>query len=84
MELYELHLYELLKARLGEKEAVEVVRQLERRVDKHFIDPKYIVANKKDIAMLKEDIINTRIILLKWMLVIFLTLALGVLGLYVS
>ena len=83
MELYELHLLELLKARIGEKEAIDVVRHLENRVYKHFIDPKYLVASKEDIAMIKADIHNVKITLLKWMLVLFITMILAVLGSYI-
>lgn len=82
MELYELQLYELLRAKLGEKEANALVKQLNH--DVHLIEPKNLVANKEDIAMLKADIINTKIDILRWVLALFVTLILAVLGLYIS
>lgn len=80
MEPYELQLYELLRAKLGEKEANALVKQLNH--DVHSIELKNLVANKEDIAMLKADIINAKIELLRWVLALFVTLILAVLGLY--
>ncbi len=84
MGLYEIQLYELLCTKLGEKEANALVKQLENRFDRNFIDPKNLLAQKEDIAMLKADIVNAKIELLRWMLVIFVTLVLAILGLYIT
>lgn len=82
MGLYDIQLYELLKARLGENGADDVVRQLRHQPNENLFDPKNLVANKEDIAMLKEDIANARIEVLRWMLAFFVALTLAVLGLY--
>jgi len=82
MELYDFQLYELLKARIGEKDAATLARQIPKiRMPQEAKD---VLATKEDIAMLKEDIINTRILLLKWLLIAFLTLVVAVLGLYAA
>lgn len=82
MGLYDIQLYELLKAKLGEKGADDVVRQLRHQPNEILFDPKNLVANKEDIAMLKEDIENARIEVLRWLLVFFVIIMLAVLGLY--
>jgi len=83
MGLYDIQLYELLKAKVGEQAANDVVRQLRHQPTENLFDPKNLVANKEDIAMLKADIINTKIEILRWVLALFVTLILAVLGLYI-
>jgi len=80
MGLYEIQLYELLRAKLGDKEANALVKQLNHA--DHSIEPRNLVANKEDIAMLKADISNAKIEILRWVLLLFVTLILAVLGLY--
>jgi hypothetical protein len=82
MGLYDIQLYELLKAKLGEKGADDVVRQLRHQPNEIIFDPKNLVANKEDIAMLKADIENARLEILRWVLAFFVALVLAVLGLY--
>lgn len=82
MGLYDIQLYELLKAKLGEKGASDVIRQLKHQPTEKLFDPRNLVANKEDIAMLKADIANARAEILRWVLFLFVILILLVLGLY--
>ncbi len=82
MGLYDIQLYELLKAKLGEEGAGDVVRQLKHQPNEVLFDPKNLVANKEDIAMLKADIENARVEVLRWILAFFVALILAVMGLY--
>lgn len=77
-----LHLYELLRERLGEQEAKDIATRVSA-------DPRggpetaQQLATKEDIAMLKADIANARIEILRWILFLLVTLIFAVLGLYV-
>ena len=62
MIVSEIKLFELLKARIGEKEAEAFVQILETRVDRKFEDAKHQLATKEDLANTKADII-------KWMFI---------------
>lgn len=62
MVVSEIQLYELLKARIGEKEATAFVEILDKRVDKKFDDAKQLLSTKEDMANVKADII-------KWMFI---------------
>ncbi len=57
MVISEIKLYELLKARIGEKEAEAFVEILERRVDKRFEERKseFILEKDKDKLLTKTD-----------------------------
>ncbi len=50
MIVSEIKLFELLKAKIGEKEAEAFVQILETRVDKKFEDAKATLATKEDLA----------------------------------
>jgi hypothetical protein len=82
MGLYDIQLYELLKAKLGEQGADDVVRQLRHQPNEVIFDPKNLVANKEDIAMLKADIENARTEILRWVLAFFVVVMLALVGLY--
>jgi len=62
MQVAEIELYEILKGKLGEKEAKTLVEYIEAKVDKRLEDKKDILATKEDINNLrvatKEDINN--------------------------
>ena len=62
MMVNEIKLYELLKVKLGEKEAEAFVEILETRVDKKFEDARATLATKDDIRDL-----------LKWMIVMWIS-----------
>lgn len=60
LSVTEIELYEILKTKLGDKEAKSLVEYVESRVEKKLAEKKDILATKEDLANLKADII-------KWM-----------------
>ena len=62
MIVSEIKLFELLKAKIGEREAEAFVEILETRVDKKFEEAKATLSTKDDINNL-----------LKWMIVMWIT-----------
>ena len=78
MRVAEIELYEILKPKIGEKEARTLVEYIETRVERKFEEKKDVLATKQDIADLKmatkQDIANleiklekTRADIIKWM-----------------
>jgi len=65
MQLAEIELYEILKSKLGGKEAKTLVEYIEAKVDKQFLEKKDILATKTDLANMKADII-------KWMFIFWI------------
>jgi len=74
----EIELYEILKPKIGEKEARTLVEYIETRVERKFEEKKDVLATKQDITDLKmatkQDIANleiklekTRADIIKWM-----------------
>lgn len=56
MIVSDITLYEMLKAKLGEKEATAFVTILENKVDKKFEEAKNTLATKEDLAKLEIKI----------------------------
>ncbi len=77
MIVSEITLYELLKAKLGEKEASAFLTILETRVDKKFEEAKSVLATKEDLANSKVDII-------KWMVGFWIVQMAAIIGLYLK
>jgi len=65
MIVAEIKFYELLKAKLGEKEADAFVSIMETKIDKKFEDACQVLATKEDLAKQKADII-------KWMFIFWI------------
>ena len=65
MQVAEIELYEILKTKLGEKEAKTLVEYIEAKVGKELEEKKDILATKEDINALraetKEDINGLKI-----------------------
>lgn len=59
MVVSEIKLYELLKARIGEKEAEAFVEILEKKVENKFNDKKGELATKEDLSGLRSEILRT-------------------------
>jgi len=55
MIVSEIKLFELLKAKIGEKEAEAFVEILEKKVDRKFEESKDVLATKGDIGNVKEE-----------------------------
>lgn len=77
MIVSEIKLYELLKAKLGEKEAEAFVEILEKKVDHKFEDAKQLLASKEDLA-------NTKVDLIKWMVGFWIAQMAAIIGLYLN
>lgn len=90
MSALELQVYELLKAKFGEKEAEKFIEyidfktektakekadSLERIVNKDIESISRLVATKEELKEVKVDLV-------KWMVSLFITLALMIIGLY--
>ncbi len=60
MHVAEIELYEILKEKIGDKEAKTLVEYIETKVDKKLAEKQDILATKADLAKMKADII-------KWM-----------------
>ncbi len=58
MHLAEIELYEILKSKLGEKEAKNLVEYIEAKADKKLAEKQDILATKADLANMKADIIK--------------------------
>ena len=56
MIVSELQLYELLKAKIGEREAGAFVELLDKKVDQKFEDKKEWLVNKQDLSDLRAEI----------------------------
>jgi NOL1/NOP2/fmu family ribosome biogenesis protein len=84
MIVSEIKLYELLKAKLGEKEAEAFVHILEKKVDDKFNDAKQTLATKEDIARLDIKIAETKVDLIKWMIGFWIAQMAAIIGLYLN
>lgn len=60
MQIAEIELYEILKEKVGEKEAKTLVEYIEAKVEKKFEEKKDILATKEDIHNLKIEIEEIR------------------------
>ncbi len=65
MVVSEIRLYELLKNKIGEREAEAFVEILENKIEKKFEDKKSELATKEDIFTLKDEIGKVKSDLLK-------------------
>lgn len=72
MHVAEIELYEILKSKLGEKEAKVLVEYIEDKIDKRLDEKKDILASKQDIANLELKIEQTRSDIIKWMFLFWL------------
>jgi hypothetical protein len=55
MNVSQIELYDILKARVGEKEAKALVGFVEAEVSQKFADQKEVLATKRDIADLRVE-----------------------------
>ena len=59
MVVSDIQLYELLKGKLGAREAEAFVEILDRRVEKKFDEKREIIATKEDIHNLCSELLRT-------------------------
>ena len=67
MHVAEIELYEILKGKIGEKEARTLVEYIETKVVKELEERKDTFATKQDIARLELKIESSRADIIKWM-----------------
>lgn len=79
-----IELYNLLRNRIGEKEAQALTEYVYVQVDEKFADKKDVLASKEDIFKVQNQISDLRVELkeqkaelLKWMIVLFAPFYIG-------
>ena len=80
MSVTEIQLFQILKSKLGEKEAEELVSYVKTEVKAEFDNRKELIASKEDIYLLKEDIANVKAELMKSIYVVGLIQFLAIIG----
>ncbi len=75
MVISDIQLYELLKAKIGNHEAEAFVSILENKVHSKFEESKMTLATKEDLA-------NTKVDLIKWMVGFWISQMAALGGLY--
>jgi hypothetical protein len=73
-------LYGVLSEKLGREQAKMVIDYVDAKVDKSIEEKTKILATKDDIIGLKGDIISLQ----RWIIGIFVTLSIMILGLYAT
>ncbi|MDO8445547.1 MAG: hypothetical protein Q7T53_05500 [Deltaproteobacteria bacterium] len=63
----EIELYEILRSKLGDKEAKNLVEYVETRVERKFEEKKDVLATKQDITNLDVKIEQVKSEIIKWM-----------------
>lgn len=66
MVVSEIKLYELLKAKIGEKEAEAFIQILDNKVDSRLNEKTMIFTTKEDIAKLDTKISEAKVDIIKW------------------
>ena len=80
MIVSEIKLYELLKAKIGEREAEAFIQILETKVESKLLEKKSVFATKEDVAKLETKISEAKVDIIKWMV----ATAIAIVGLIVA
>lgn len=84
MVVSEIKLYELLKARIGEREAEAFIQILESKVDTKISEKTTVFATKEDLAKTEGKLLSTiseaKVDIIKWMV----ATAIAIVGLTVA
>lgn len=72
MSSAELHVYEILKNKLGEHEATQLIQYIDQKAEEK-------VNQKKDIFLTKDDKVD----LIKWMVGFWIAQMAAIIGLYI-
>ncbi len=80
MQVSEIQLFQILKEKLGEKEAQTLVEYVETKVERGFEVKKDVLATKEDISRLEILIERSSKENIKWMIIFFIPLYLTLLG----
>ena len=77
MSSLELRVYEIFKAKLGEKEAETIIEYFEAKAEAKYLE-------KRDVLATKEDIANSKVDLIKWMVGFWIAQMEAIIGLYLK
>lgn len=80
MSVSEIQLYNILKNKLGEKEAQTLVSFVEKQVKAEFETKKEILATKEDIYLLKQEMAKIKAELLRTVYIVGLAQFLAIVG----
>lgn len=69
MQVTSIELYDLLKGKLGEKEAKTLVTFVEHEVENKFEQKKDVIATKQDIADMRVEMREIKAEIIKWMFI---------------
>jgi len=73
----ELKVYEIFKTKLGEKEAETIIEYFEAKAEGKYNE-------KRDVLATKEDIANSKVDLIKWMVGFWIAQMAAIIGLYLK
>jgi hypothetical protein len=77
-------LYDILSEKIGREQAKTLVGYVDTKIDKAIEEKTKELATKADLLELKATFKNDIISLQRWMIGIFITLAIMILGLYAT
>ena len=77
MSSLELKVYEIFKTKLGEKEAETIIEYFEAKAEAKYNE-------KRDVLATKEDIANSKVDLIKWMVGFWIAQMAAIVGLYLK
>jgi hypothetical protein len=77
MSSLELRVYEIFKAKLGEKEAETIIEYFEAKAEAKYLE-------KRDVLATNEDIANSKVDLIKWMVGFWIAQMAAIIGLYLK
>ena len=77
MSSLELKGYEIFKTKLGEKEAETIIEYFEAKAEGKYNE-------KRDVLATKEDIANSKVDLIKWMVGFWIAQMAAIIGLYLK
>ncbi|MFI5136197.1 MAG: hypothetical protein ACHQIM_00130 [Sphingobacteriales bacterium] len=66
MQVSEIQLFQILKGKIGEKEAQTLVEYVETKIEKEFDTKRDVLATKEDLA---REVGNTKSEIIKWMFI---------------
>jgi hypothetical protein len=78
----DIQLFQILKQKLGEQEAEALVTFVDAKLKEANEQNLKVVATKEDIAILRTEIAASKTDTIKWLVTLFITLALMIIGLY--
>lgn len=78
----DIQLFNALKQKLGEKEAEELVSFVRSTVDEKLDEQIPHLATKEDLAVVRKEIEQSKVDMIKWFVAFFITIILLIIGLY--